>query len=93
MAQPKKKLSKFEKSVTADNSEPKSAHTEAMDDANYRARLHIAKKVVRKAESKISSYTANDVEIIDKTEYAAKLGNISAKVEAATDVLDDYFGC
>ena len=64
-----------------------------MDDTDYRARLHNAKKEVKKAESKISSYTANDVEIMDKTEYDAKLGNISAKVQAATDVLDDYFGC
>ena len=65
MAQPKRKLNKLKESVTANNSEPKSTNTEAMDDADYRARLHNAKKEVKKAESEISSYTAGDVSIID----------------------------
>ena len=61
-----------------------------MDDASYKARLHNTKKEVIKAESKISSYTSDDISEVDKTEYIGKLKDISRKVEAATDNLDEF---
>ena len=65
------------------------SNTAAMDDTEYNARLHNATKQIRKAESKINSYTAH-VSPVDKDEYAVKLKEISDKVEATTDELDEF---
>ena len=64
--------------------------TAAMDQTEWDVRLHNVKKQIRKAESKIDSYTACDVSPFDKDEYAIKLKEISDKVEATTDELDEF---
>ena len=80
--------------VIADNSNPapytlaRPSITTAMDIAEYNTSLHDAKREVKKAESKIDTYTAEDVSAVDKAEYAIKLREISAKVETAMDILD-----
>ena len=61
-----------------------------MDDTSYKARLCNAKKEVIKAESKISSYTSDDILEVDKTEYIGKLTDTSRKVGAATEILDEF---
>ena len=59
-----------------------------MDITEYDNRLHNAMREVKKVESTISSYTPEDVSILDRVEYAMKLRNIEAKVEIVTDALD-----
>ena len=83
-----------EELVIADNSNPapftlaRPSITTTMDVAEYNTGLCDAMREVKKVESKIDSYTTEDVSAVDKVEYAVKLREILAKVETVADILD-----
>ena len=66
------------------------SNTAAMDVTEYNVRLCDIKKQRRRAESKINSYTEHNVSSVEKDKYDMKLEQISDKVEAMTDKLDNF---